>query len=415
MRPATRLFNLLLLLMLTAMLAGCGEDDSAAPTINDENFDTPATMAKRIGRTNEFALDLFHHMADSDDNLIVSPHSIVTCFGMAYAGARGASEREIANTLHFNYPQQGFHSVLKELNDLLMSRQGVTLVINNGAWGADYMTYLPEYLDTLSTAYGADMEMLDFANDPEGARQTINDWVSLHTLGRINDLFPPNSFDAVTYLVMANTTYFIADWLHQFKPEYTWKEPFKLLDGSTVDVEVMNGEENMPFFDGDGYTALEMLYRGEKISMVVIVPDEGKYKNFEAGFTTAVFDSILANLSVQYVTFEVPKFGYFSNFDLIPTLQAMGMTGVFAAGADFSGMDGTPDGIPWIDQVVHKGYIEINEYGTLAFFGTGMEMTIGVHDHLDAKRPFIYVVRDIDTGTILFMGRVLDPLRRQES
>jgi len=124
---------------------------------------------------------------------------------------------------------------------------------------------------------------------------------------------------------------------------------------------------------------------------------------------------VFGNLVKKHITFEVPKFGYYSNYDLIPTLQAMGMTNIYQPGADFSGMDGTEDGVPWINQVVHKGYIEINEYGTIAFFGTGMQGTVGVYDHFDGKRPFIYVVRDLDTGTILFMGRVLDPLRRQEN
>lgn len=407
-------FRRLCFMMCVVAFAGCGEDDTAAPPIDEETLDTPATLVKRVGRTNEFALDLFHHLADSEDNLIVSPHSIVTCFGMAYAGARGESEREIADVLRFNYPQQGFHTVLAELNDLLTHRPWVTLFINNACWTAKGLRYLPEYLDTLSTAYTADIDSLDYAGDPEGARQTINDWLQDHTWGHITDLFPPDSFDAATYLVLANTTYFSADWLHQFKTEYTWPGSFRRLDGSTVEVDVMHGEEVIPYLEGDGYRAIEMPYKGEKISMVLVAPDEGQYTSFEASFTVAVFDSIVDSLEETYVTFEVPKFGYYSNFDLVPTLKEMGLNGVFLPGADFSGMDGTDDGSPWVDQVVHKGYIEINEYGTIAFFGTGMEMTLGIHDHFDGKRPFIYVVRDVETGTILFMGRVLDPTRRQQ-
>jgi serpin B len=128
-----------------------------------------------------------------------------------------------------------------------------------------------------------------------------------------------------------------------------------------------------------------------------------------------VFDNIAGNLASEYITFKIPKFGYFSKYGLIPTLEAMGMTGVFAPGADFSGMDGTDDGMPWIDQVVHKAYIQIDEYGTMAVAATGMELTLGIHNSLDARRPFIYVIRDIDTGTVLFMGRVLDPTMRQEN
>jgi serpin B len=412
MKPPGRVVSTAVLLVSIALLVGCSEDETTAPPVVGEQLDTPATLAKRITRTNDFAVELLHRLADSDDNLIVSPHSVVTCFGMAYAGARGRTERQFADVLGFNYPQQGFHSVLKQLNELLAGRPGTYLSIDNACWGADSLYILPAYIDTLSAAYGVDVEFLDFGNQPEESRQAINQWVKNHTWGYIDDLFPPDSFDDNTYLVLANAMTFMAEWLRQFDPQFTSPGSFTRLDGSTVTADIMPGEELVGFYDGDGYMAMGKLFKGEKFSMVFILPDEGLYKSFEATFTVAVFDSIVGHLDNRYITFEIPKFRFYSNFDLVGTLHDMGLIDAFSPGvADFSGMDGTDDGTPWVDQVVHKAYIQIDEWGTIAFAGTGMEFTVGVHDNFDARRPFIYVIYDIETGTILFMGRVLDPTR----
>lgn len=401
-----RFFFVLLMIILPS---GCSEDELT--NVNGEMPDDgPATLAKRIERNNNFAFNLYAELKSSDENLIISPHSIITCFGMAYAGARGNTERQIADVMCFNYPQGGFHSILGQLNDTLGSRKNIDLRIANGCWGRDGLHYEASYLDTLSGNYGASIEYLDFAGNPEESRQTINQWVKDHTSGYIDELLPPNSINAMTYLVLANTVYFIADWLHQFDPNYTFQRPFTLLDGSQINVPMMYGEEIMPYFEGDGYRAMVMPYKGEQVSMMLILPDEGKYPNFEDSFSIIALDSIVANLEDTHITFHIPKFGFYSGFELSQTLYDMGLTDAFTPGvADFSGMDGVDDGVPWIDWVVHKSYIMINEYGTLAFSGTGMGLTLGVHDSFDAVRPFIFVILDIPTGTILFMGRVLDP------
>lgn len=393
------------------VFASCSDDK---PTnVHGGTEDGPATLGNRIERNNEFAFKLYAELKASDDNLIVSPHSIVTCFGMAYAGARGNTEKEIADVLCFNYPQQGFHTILEALNEELKSRADVDLRIANGSWGRDGLHYEEAYLDTLSECYGAAIEYLDFAGDPEGSRQTINQWVKDNTAGYIDELLPPDCIDDLTYLVLANTVYFMAEWLHQFKPDYTYPGYFTRLDGSQVTAQFMHGEERMPYFMGDGFTAMAMPYKGEQVSMVLILPDEGNYSAFENAFSAAGFDTIVANLAETYVTFTIPKFGFYSDFDLVETLQDMGMVDAFTPGvADFSGMDGTEDGVPWIDLVVHKAYIMIDEYGTMAFAGTAMELTLGVHPSFVALRPFIYVIVDNPTGTILFMGRVLDPTAR---
>jgi len=408
MNARTTFSPALLLIVFVFVFGACSDDDVIKP--KDRQQIIPASLEKRIENNNEFAFDLYGELEDTGDNLIISPHSIVTCFGMAYAGARGNTEKEIAEVLRFNYPPEGFHSVLKQLNDELKSRQMVHLMIANGSWARPDLTYLQSYFDTLSTCYGAVVDYLDFVNEPEASRVTINQWVQNHTYGYITDLLPPGSINAATYLVLANTVYFMAEWLYQFDPDYTYYETFTMLDGTEIQVPSMHGEQALPFYDGDGYQAMEMPYKGEQLSMVLILPDAGQYEAFEDSFTTAVLDTVLSRLQTQHIMFAVPKFGFYSRFNLVATLQAMGMTDAFLPGtADFSGMDGTVDGSPWIDLIMHKAYITIDEYGTLAAAGTGMVLSVGIHPYFWAYRPFIYIIRDIPTGTILFMGRVLDP------
>jgi serpin B len=388
-------------------LAGCGDDVNIVP--EGPGSDASPTLELRVQRNNDFAFKLYGELVSSPDNLLISPHSIAVTFGMAYAGARGATEREIADVLCFNYPQAGFHSVLKDLNDLLSNRQGLDLRIANGCWGREGEVYLQPFLDTLSVGYGANIEYLDFVNLPEEARAVINAWVEDRTEGLVSDLLPPDAIDALTYLVLANSVYFKADWLSQFDPAYTHTGTFTLVDGSQVSVPLMRGEQTFPYYEGDGYRAVELPYQGEAISMLAVLPDEGRFQEFEASFDVAVLDAIADRLEDTYITITLPKFSFFSEFDLIPTLQAMGMTGAFRSGADFSGMDGTKDGQPWISVVAHKAFISVDEYGTLAAAGTGMVLTKGMHDSFDAERPFIFAIRDIETGTILFLGRVTDP------
>jgi serpin B len=396
-------------------LAGCSDDPTRPPDDDDTPEPTPETLDLRIERTNDFAMDLYAELSASEKNLIVSPHSIVTAFAMAYAGARGVTEREMAQVLHFNYPQAGFHSLVRQLNDVLESRgssvgtEAFRLNIASGAWGRDDAGYLPSYLDTLSVAYGAGLQLLDFGANPEVARLTINQWVSDHTSGLIRDLFPQGSITPATYLALANTIFFRASWLQQFDPRYTRSRAFTRLDGSQVTVPVMSGEGLFTYDDGDGYLALALPYKGEEVSMLVIVPDPGTFKAFEASFSAAQVDSIASRVGPTGIIVSLPKFTFGTAYDLKQTLMAMGMPSAFQPGADFSGMDGTPDGIPWIDWVGHKAFIGVDEYGTLAAAGTGMGFTVGIPPHFDALRPFLFVIRDHATGTILFLGRVLDP------
>jgi serpin B len=372
----------------------------------DSGFGDWAALLERADSTNKAAFSLYKNVKDTAGNIVFSPLSIVTLMGMAYAGARGATELQMAAALHFNFPQERLHTIINQLNDTLSSRDSLQLVMANGLWHARTVSFLPPFLDILRGRYNSDTASLDFAGGPEASRLAINAWVYAHTMNKISNILPQGSITPVTIAVLANTVFFKAKWASAFDTAQTMSTSFTRLDGSTVSVPLMRGEGARPYFSGADFVAMELPYKG-KMSMLFVIPKAGRFKAVEDSLNPASLNTL--TLVNTYVVFGIPKFGFFSSFDLIKSMENMGMQDAFAPGADFSGMDGTRDGSPWVDLLIHKAYIEINEYGTLAAAATGMGMTVGIHPAVWATQPFLFFVRDNATKTILFMGRVVDP------
>jgi serpin B len=409
-----RLFVVLAMLpILLLPAAGCFEDSTVDPSGSDENV---ATLETRIAGTGELAFKLYHEIRADEDNFLISPHSLAVAFGMVYAGAKGETEREISDALCFSYPQETFHPAMKELNRLLQCRgeqvdpESFRLNLTNGCWGRDDLAYLEPYTEILLDYYGAGLEYMDFVNHPEESREAINQWVKEQTEGKIEDLIPEGSIDAFTYLILANTIYFKASWLYQFDPDITSEMPFRMIDGSNIHAQMMCQTTRYPFVEGEGYKAVELPYLGEEVSMLILLPDEGRFLEFEESLTSGMVDEIVSILDTAFVSLALPKFSFDSSFDMTPVLKNMGMSGAFQAGANFSGMDGVDDGSPFISFVVQKTFIAVDETGTEAAAATGIGMALtSVGDIFNADRPFIFVIRDIETGTIIFIGRVVDP------
>jgi len=399
------------LIVVATVISDCG-DEVVCPKNGSAD---PASFDQRVVRTNEFAFELYQRLIDDDANVILAPHSITTAFGMVYAGARGLTEKEIANVMRFNYPQAGFHRVMGDLNELLQSRgqggdpEAFELIIANSAWGQTGETYLRAFRDTLALHYRAPMRYVDFIGDPEGARQSINTWVSDNTRGYITDLIRDGQINPATWLVLANTIFFNASWLDQFDPQYTATMPFTLLSGSTVNAAVMRGEPEAYYSEGANFIAAGLPYEGEECAMILILPDEGHFPEVESALTAASLDTIVNGMTRRTVRVQLPKFSFQTRYDLERELKDMGMTTAFRLGANFSGMDGSDDGVPWIDFVAHKVFIQVDEFGTLAAAGTAVGLTLGVAPEFYAVRPFLFFIRDNETGTVLFMGRVLNP------
>ena len=365
-----------------------------------------------------FALDLYRQMRTQEGNLFYSPFSISLALAMTYAGARGETESQMASTLHFDLPQASLHPAFNALSTSLAMREGeqddpvFKLNIANALWGQQGFGFAPDFLDLLALNYGAGLQVVDFAAE-EQARQTINDWVADQTEDKIKDLIPPGALNAMTRLVLTNAIYFNAAWINPFEEDNTRQEPFYLLDGSQVQVPMMRQTESFGYVRGEDYEAVELFYEAEQLSMVILMPDEGQLADFEQNLDVASLQSILDQLSMERLDLSMPKFKVESSFGLAETLAAMGMPDAFdVEKADFSGMTGKPD--LYITDVVHKAYVDVNEEGTEAAAATGVVMglkSMPTGEPLEVKidHPFLFLIRDVPTNSVLFIGRVVQP------
>ncbi len=298
-------------------------------------------------------------------------------------------------------------------NDAGEARQYFRLNIANALWGQQGYEFLPDFPDVLATNYGAGMMAADFAGAPEEAGVRINDRVAEETESKIKDLVPTGIIDESTRLVLTNAIYFNASWLWQFNPRDTEVRPFNLAGGGTVAVPMMT-ETTKDFYGyarGHGYQAVDLPYSWGELSMTILLPDQGRLEEFEGSLDTAMLDRIIDEIEIDYITLTMPLFEFESEFDLGDTLAGMGMADAFASGADFSGMTRSRD--LWIRAVVHKAFVSVDEEGTEAAAATGVVMlTSGPSKEpipMTVDPPFIFLIRDAGTGTILFLGRVSNP------
>ena len=381
---------------------------------------TPKDISQLVSGSTAFAFDLYQALCSSmAGNLFYSPYSMSIALAMAQAGARGDTLSQINQVLHFNLPGETLHQAFNALQLDLANRarnadqpdkNDFSLNIANATWGqADYQ-FLPTYLDVLAENYGAGMRLVDFKTDPEKARQLINDWVAQQTAQKIPDLIPAGQLTPMTHLVLTNAIYFKAAWERTFDENRTVSDSFTNLDSKQVKVPMMNQQASFDYAKGNGYQAVRLPYSADKLSMLVILPDTGKFTDFEKSLTPAQLDTILKNLDSATLNLSLPKFKYTSSLALVDTLQKMGLKDAFnPSAADLSGMDGTRN--LSISSVLHKAYVNVDENGTEAAAATAV--VIGVTsmpvDVIDFKidRPFIFLIQDNQTGSILFMGRVV--------
>jgi len=422
--------NVLLGILVMAVLVsvvGCSDDMGTAVGLamsDKERLTSPDVAAsdimEQVEGNSAFAFDLYQYLRDEDGNLFYSPFSISLAMAMTYAGARGETEEQMAETLQFLLSQEKLHPAFNALDLLLASRgesaegtddKGFRLNIVNAIWGQKDYDFLAEFLDVLAENYGAGLRLLDFINAPEESRITINDWVSEQTEGRIKDLIPQGAIDALTRLVLTNAIYFNAAWLNPFEENLTDDAAFHLLGGGEVTVPMMRQTESFGYAEGEGYQAVELLYDGGELSMVILLPEMGQFEAFEDSLDSDYVDSILSGVDYGQVALTMPKFEFESEFGLVDTLDNMGMPAAFSAQADFSGMNGTRDLA--ITDILHKAFVSVDEAGTEAAAATaviiGETAMPGEPVEVTVDRPFVFLIRDIKTDSILFIGRVMNP------
>ena len=382
--------------------------------------DVPETDLDLLVEGNStFAFDLYQALRDEEGNLFYSPYSISVALAMTYAGARGETEQQMAETLKFLLAQENLHPAFNSLDILLAQRgegaegkdeEGFRLNIVNAIWGQKDYAFLDEFLDVLAENYGAGLRIVDFINETEKSRVTINDWVSDQTEGRIEDLIPQGVITILTRLVLTNAIYFNAAWEYPFEEDATYNGPFYLLDGGEVTVPLMRQTESFRYAEGDGYQVVELPYDGHELSMVILLPEEGQFGAFEGSLDAELVAAIIEDLRSQEVALTMPKFEFESEFGLKQALAAMGMPIAFTDAADFSGMTGVRD--LHIAEVIHKAFVSVDEAGTEAAAATAVIMELTAMPEvveMTLDHPFIFMIRDIETGAILFVGRVVNP------
>ena len=419
--------KLVIALVLVCMLAliACGQSAAAEEVKSDkERITSPdvsaADVALLVEGNSIFAFDLYQALKQEEGNLFYSPYSISLALAMTYAGARGETAEQMAATLQFLLEQERLHPAFNWLDIELAKRgegaqgkdgEGFRLNIVNAIWGQKDYTFLDDFLDVLAENYGAGLRILDFINKTEQSRLAINQWVSDQTKGRIKDLIPPGAIDALTRLVLTNAIYFNAAWEYPFDKKMTADGPFYLLNSQQVTVPMMKQTESFGYTEGEGYQAVELLYDGNELSMVILLPAPGNFAAFEEGLQAQQVYDIISGLQHTNLALTMPKFEFDSAFSLTDTLAGMGMPDAFSPDqADFSGMTGTRR--LFISQVLHKAFVSVDEAGTEAAAATAVVMEEGVLEPLaevTVDRPFIFLIRDIETAAILFVGRVLNP------
>jgi len=380
-----------------------------------------ADLTTLVGGNSAFAFDLYQALSEADGNLFYSPYSISLALVMTYAGARGETAQETADTLHFTLSQGTLHPAFNSL-DIELSRRGegaegkdeggFRLNIVNAIWGQQGYKFLSEFLDVLAEYYGAGLRPLDFEKAPEESRVSINNWVSEQTEGRIQNLIPQGLIDITTTLVLTNAIYFNAAWQYPFSEDMTDDGLFYLLNGEQVTVPMMKQTETSGYGEGEAYQVVEMPYDGRELSMLILLPRSGEFKSFESSLDSKRIEAIVRGLENRRVSLTMPKFEFDSEFSLKETLSAMGMPIAFSGGdADFSGITGSRD--LWIADVIHKAFISLDEEGTEAAAATVVVMPrLSIPEEpveFNVDCPFIFLIRDIETEAIVFVGRVVNP------
>ena len=327
----------------------------------------------------------------------------------------------MAATLHFTQPQDRLHAAFNALGTALAERSKAKRAKDakgsppephsaNATWGDKEYRFLDDYLDVLALNYGAGLRLLDFRKDPEGSRETLNSWVEEQTNDRIKDLIPEGAIDGLTRLVLTNAIYFKASWVTAFDEGKTAPAPFQLLDGSSVEASMMRASgAKVRYARAGSFQAVELPYIGNEVSMLILLPDAGKFAEAEAGLDADELRTITAALKPVLATLSMPKFEFEWELSLKDPLRALGMESAFE-GADFSGMDGTRNLA--ITDVLHKSFIAVDEQGTEAAAATAViigETAAPEVVEVTVDRPFIFLIRDKPTGAILFLGRLASP------
>jgi serpin B len=425
-------------LLAALLMAACDEDSGpgrpagAAEIVQSEaprDAPDPAAATPTSAAVQAFAADLFAVLAREEGNVVFSPYSVAVALAMTRAGAEGETAEQMDAVLRAVLAGD-LHAGFNAIEQALAERPGeypisgmddestaeLELATANQLWGQQGFDFESPFLDLLAAQYGAGMRLVDYIEAHEEARELINAWVAEQTRDRIPELIPEGVLDEMTRLVLTNAIYLNAPWMHRFEREATELAPFTRLDGGQVPVEMMSlgGMTRVHYGEGADFEAVRLPYVDGSLAMIVVVPREGQYESFEAGLDAAKLDEVIGSLGDALVDLRMPRFEFRTQAGLKSALSELGMPVAFEpGGADFSGINHELGEDLYIQDVIHEAFISVDEDGTEAAAATAVVVGVvsmpQVQAELTVDRPFLFLIRDEETGALLFMGRVLDP------
>ncbi|XP_013855087.1 antithrombin-III [Austrofundulus limnaeus] len=373
-----------------------------------------------------FALSLYKHLSRSrspEDNIFMSPISISTAFAMTKLGACNQTLEQIMKVFQFDTISEKtsdqVHFFFAKLNCRLYRKKDETteLVSANRLFGEKSLVFNETYQNISETVYGAKLLPLDFKRNSEAARVTINDWISNKTNNRIQDTLPSGALDSNTVLVLVNTIFFKGQWKNKFPKEHVLLSDFNINDDRRCEVHMMYQETKFQYkyFPDDKVQLLEMPYRGDDITMVIILPSMGNsLSQVEENLDLKKLNGWLSQMKETTVSVSVPRFRMEDNLNLKEKLQEMGLMDLFdASKASLPGILEDGSDSLYISSAFHKAFLEVNEEGSEAAAAT-VVVAVGRSINLNrevflADRPFLVLIREPTLNTLLFVGRVSDP------
>lgn len=390
----------------------------------------PAEAASAAKSEQTFAFSFLREL-DEDENTAFSPHSISAAFAMVTDAARGKTLDEVEHVLCYVHADEAFHRSQDALKLALAARnrpavnsdeQQVDAQIldeSNDIWIRNDAPPQDSYLDTLARFYGAGVHQADFERDAEGARQAINAKVSTDTRDLIPELLPEKSLDDSTVAVLTNALYFKAPWASPFtKPQ---AGDFTTLAGATISADMLSAQRALAYYEGQGFVSVGVPYWGEQLEMLLVVPDAGDYSKVRANLSSELLDNVLRARQAELVQLTLPKFSLKSNVSATKVLKDLGMKTPFDEdAAEFPKLTSPLFPQVFISDVFHQATVAIDEKGTEASAATAIVVAGVSSAPLDppkpklvtVDRPFLFVIRDNPTGSVLFVGQVVDPSQK---
>ena len=425
------LFVIVLIAMLglvtaTAFLFTFPYEPTQPPKVVDDGA-TQEGVNDVVEGSNQFGFEFFSNInkEHKEDNVFFSPYSLYSAFAMVYEGARSKTAEEISSVFHFPGLDELRPNFARVYNDINSGSDKYELRTGNALWVQKDYKLLEEYLSNVKRYYGGRASNLDFVNEPERSRETINSFIEEQTNNKIQDLIPPGVLDAMTRLVLTNAIYFKGNWVWEFDEKKTRDMDFHVSQDETVKVPMMNMEPDEAKFnyaDLEKLKILELPYIGDKLSMLILLPKQEKGYDSETG-EVVYYNYTLEDIELSAQKLEeykakmektkldkisLPKFEFETKYFLAENLKEMGMPSAFE-NADFSGIDGTRN--LYISEVIHQAFIKVDEKGTEAAAATAVLMMKSSMMPINfiADHPFIFLIQDNETGNILFFGKVKNP------